>query len=147
MPQPPADARKGHTGLHSAFREEVFRHPGAEAFYQSVRAEVLQFLAEHKPGSGAPVDLSDVSEDDVDETLESDELRTGATLCLGFGCHAGLHRSVALVERLSHELRGPPFVFEARHRDVRKRGGRGGTDPRRDRGQRRAAHEHDMDAQ
>ena len=43
-----------------------------------------------------------------------------AYLTMAFGCTGGRHRSVALAERIGHELQAQDFRVRINHRDVMK---------------------------
>lgn len=84
--------RRNYTGVHRRLRYEVLQHPAARSMlYDAYRSA-----------------LSDIS------------AYPGATLRYAFGCYAGIHRSVSVVEDLARQLSKSVKVRTV-HRDINRR--------------------------
>ena len=94
LPNPPKSIRDQHTGLYKPLQEDIFT--------KSEVIEKYEFLCTELEGI-----LEDASDD----------------VALGFGCHSGKHRSVAMVERLfmyclEQDQWKNQFQFYKIHRDI-----------------------------
>lgn len=98
---PPPSFIRGRTGLNRDLAREFFQLPGVEPFYDSARERVLEgVVGAVAGGNGGRV-----------------------RVCIACGCHAGAHRSVAIVERLAGEdwnglVKERLVALEREHGDV-----------------------------
>lgn len=91
LPNPPRKLRL-HNGCNKDLQREFFKDKRVVAFYERVVADALAYRCEH----------------DDDDT----------ELVVAIGCHAGRHRSVALVDRLSRDERFAAYQVATTHRDL-----------------------------
>jgi UPF0042 nucleotide-binding protein len=84
-----------HTGLAAAVSDYVMAQAATQQFLTSF-LDMLQFLLPHYHQEGK------------------------SYLTISVGCTGGHHRSVAIVEKLSQELRAPFMTLEVLHRDIAK---------------------------
>ncbi len=103
LPNAHAKLRRRHTGLHRRVRYEVLQYPAARSMLYDAYHTILKDMAQY----------------------------AGSTLRYGFGCHAGVHRSVSVVEDLARQLSKVVKVRTV-HRDLyRRRADRRRVVPRR----------------
>ena len=97
LPNPSKEIRKTSTGLHKQLQEQLFSIPDVITFFDATIEELTNLLL-----------TSNVSEN----------------ISIGFGCHAGKHRSVAVVERVFSNLAKHEnlkhFTFTVTHRDIER---------------------------
>lgn len=89
FPNPPKSVRKNYDGTCGRLQAEFYTVTGFDAMYQDVLDQVMNAINE-KP-----------------------------KLTIGIGCEKGIHRSVAIVERLSRDLIN--FGVQVVHRDLDKK--------------------------
>jgi len=93
LPNPSSQLRRNRTGLDKELQKEFFQIPQVEATYQSLKEQVQEIIAS---GTGTIL------------------------LQFYFGCHAGKHRSVAFVDKMSKEMWQSNYQIQIQvtHRDL-----------------------------
>ena len=110
LPNPSRAERVRNTGTSPTLQVDLFKQHGVQEFYDGLLKSITERLAQAEKS----LEANSSKDQDQDQELE---------LRLGVGCEKGVHRSVAIVERLVHDLTADDDVSRRwsvaiEHRDV-----------------------------